>query len=193
MSPPENSLRHCERCGAELPPDRETCNACTADPYRSPPLLDEPTRSTFSMATLLGVVTVVTICLGIGVWYPPLGIGLGVLCAPAFIRTGIAMQRRYKQGEATSVGARATFFLGSLGLMTGLALATGVTFYATCWAGFAAGSSVTAAAGVQNYGPLVYGLMTGIAVGILAGLAMSIWLGFKILPIDRKPRNRLPT
>lgn len=179
----------CPHCGEMLNLKGDSCPKCGDNPYRSPSPVDARPGASFGLATLLGVITIIAVCLGMGMLYPPLGIGLAVLCTPALIRTGIAMQRRQRRGDSPAWEARVVFFLGSVGIMLGLAVATGVTFYATCWAGFAAGTGISSMAGAKEYDPLGYGLVTGLVLGVAVGLIVLVWLGFKFLPIERKPRK----
>jgi hypothetical protein len=121
-------------------------------------------------------VTLVSVCLGVGVMAPGLGIALAVLVTPAFIRTAIGAARRKVEGRPMDVGQKILAFGGSVGVVTVIGVAAGITFFATCWAGFIGGASLGEAAGARGYDPLTWGFYTGVGLGIVA----AIFVGYLV-------------
>ncbi|HTN74269.1 MAG TPA: hypothetical protein VL096_03445 [Pirellulaceae bacterium] len=199
---PHNPSAHCLSCGTELSSPEATCWACgrkkrpasdEVNAYQPPAPLPEESSSKYSLSMLFVVVTLLCICLGIGIIMPAAGIGLALLFVPALIRTSIAIGRKQRRGELLVFEDKFMLLLASVGVMLGLAVVTGITFYATCWAGFAAGMGITMAAGnTQPYAAPAHGIITGLIVGALAAIVVGIWLGWRWLPIERKTRAKKP-
>lgn len=191
----------CPHCGRALPDKAVACAHCeqqattaaALDAYRTPaPINDATSAATFSLATLLALVTIIAVSLGLGLWQPALGIGVFVLCTPAYIRAGLILRRLRQAGVGLRFSAdHLAFFLGSLGLFLASYLAAGVAFYAMCWAGFIGGSVISQVIGGKGYDPIGYGLMAGVIIGGICGVAALIWIAMKWWPVSKRVKSIL--
>ena len=183
----------CPKCGATLSAESGTCLTCGSElePKNVPPqtasVAVDPNPyavsaeytpgagPTFRLSTLMLTITLIAVCLGIGTWLPGVGVGLALLIAPAYVRTALAGLRLRREGKPPTIEEKIFIFFASLGIVTAIAVATGVAFYATCWAGFYGGALTSEAAGVQGFDTLSYGLIAGIATGGVAGIVALIF------------------
>jgi hypothetical protein len=160
----------CFLCGKPVLPLSGT------DPPTAP---SEPLRFTFSLSSLMLLMTLIAVCLGLGGIDPGLGIGVAFLVTPAALRTAVAAARRRRSGSGMSMGEKLLAFVASLGVVTAMIVATGVAFYATCWAGFFGGDMLSEPF-AKGYDGLFVGLGTGIILGGVVGLyvlyRMARWL-----------------
>lgn len=117
----ESSTTHrvCSECRRENRSDAEVCWLCGAilagNPY-APPTAGAPEAEqpySFSLGTLLVVVTLASVVCGLFAIAPGLGI-LGVLlCSPALVRTALVMRKREAAGLDVSPTRKLLFFVGS--------------------------------------------------------------------------------
>jgi len=156
-----NTVMRCWLCGHRVGlPAGESANFAV-----------RPTAPQFGIASMMLTVTLVAVCLGVGVMAPGLGVALAVLVTPALIRTAIGVERHKEvSGRTMDVGQKIAAFAGSLGVVTMIGTAAGAAFFATCWAGFFGGTAIGQAAGARDYDPLAWGFFTGIGLGVIAGI-----------------------
>ena len=206
---PENSVnRRCQSCGATISIAADKCWLCgvplatgeatSSEPAANFPVEGKPTATgsgaiapvpahfQFGLASLMLTMTLISVCLGVASQSPEVGIGLIVLATPAFLRTVIGARRRRRQGRPLGMPEKIMAFLGSLGLVTATAVASGVAFYATCWVGVFGGMAVGKASGARGYDTVAWGLFTGVIVGAIAGIALGVFLIRRFWPIKRK-------
>jgi hypothetical protein len=158
LKPPEAAAQSAESSAVE------------PNPYEVSAQYEPGTAPTFRLSTLLLTITLIAICLGVGTWLPGVGIGLAVLIAPAYVRTALAGLRLRREGKAATIEEKFIVFFASLAIVTAIAVASGVAFYATCWVGFFGGSLASEAAGVKGYDSLFHGLAAGVVTGGIAGI-----------------------
>jgi hypothetical protein len=180
------NAKHCADCA------RQTENAAL-DAYRSPPGVDLQVGATFSLATLLAMVTIVAASLGLGLIQPLLGILFFILCAPAYIRSALLLRRLRKARIKLrfSEDYVAAFF-GSIGILLASYMATSIAAFAMCWAGFFSAAALAQAGGATGqYESIGYGAVVGLSVGGLCGLGVLIWTGRRWLPVEKAVASRL--
>lgn len=131
----------CPQCGAGREAIEAACPVCAWAPPpprhdADPPAVTWPMRAetarTFSLESLMLVVTLVAVCLSVGVWAPGLGILLAVFFAVALARTVDVQFRRKAQGQPLSVRAKLTTFLASLAVSVLICVSLLVTLISTC-------------------------------------------------------------
>jgi hypothetical protein len=139
---------------------------------------DIATGWTFSLSTLMLIVTLFAVTLGIAGLDPLLGndgLGLGLaivfamLITPAMVRTSLASVRRRREGRAMPFAEKLLVLLSSVGIMVATVAAACAAFCATCF-GALFGSM---AAGAPGYEPLFWGLWLGIPLGVVLGLLVT--------------------
>lgn len=143
-------------------------------------------HTTFRLNSLMLTITLIAVCLG--VFQISLGIGflLVTLVTPAFLRTVVAATRGRSAGQPLTTDDKLVMFAASFGLVVAISIASGVAFYATCWAGLFVGMTASEAAGARGYDPLGYGLVAGLIVGIGVGLVVACLLFLRFFRL----RNR---
>ncbi|MCO6454564.1 MAG: hypothetical protein J5I93_04530 [Pirellulaceae bacterium] len=143
LPPVRTAFNPCPQCGARREAIEAACPGCgwAPPPPRNdadPPAVTWPMRAeaarTFSLESLMLVVTLVAVCLSVGVWVPGLGILLAVLSTPALVRTVVVQLRRKAQGQPLSVGEKLTTFLASLGFVVLIGVALLITLFFACLA-----------------------------------------------------------
>ena len=117
-------------------------------------------------------IALVSVCLGIGVEVPALGIGLAIISTPALIRAAVVTSRREAKGIPVSMGGKVLAFLGSLGVVTVTGVASAAAFSAVCFGsaflGQAAGSAQHG--NESGLGGLILGAMIGGGIGLIIGI-----------------------
>lgn len=118
----------CRHCGAVNARPAPKCWLCGQDPSGEPEAVaaapppvhtaainpaQKYSRS-FTLATIFLVMTLIAVCMGVVVMSPGLGIVLAILSLPAFVRTGLRVQRRVALGKSVTTGQKIGWFLGSL-------------------------------------------------------------------------------
>lgn len=139
----------CPQCGAAVRSDESTCWLCGAALVASKVLTPEPgvlappgRESTphrafsFSLSTMLLVMTLVAVCLGLLAVAPGIGILVGILLAPVLVRTTMVVKRRERTGRPVSsleqAGLIATSLVVAHVMVAVVATASIGTFCGTC-------------------------------------------------------------
>ena len=132
----ESSQSVCGQCEASWQPCEPACWLCGApSDWREKPDLGDATESTgadrrtpetvrYSLSTLFLLITLLACILGFWTATPLLSIFLGILAAPALLRTCIVVDDRQKRGQATSAQLKTiTFYESALHILIGGSLA----------------------------------------------------------------------
>ena len=127
--------------------------------------------STYSLSTLFLVITLISVCLGVVVAAPGLGVPLIILSVPALFRTA-AWKRTRVDGQSTT-GQRIAAFVGSLGLVFLIIVAGIIAFQIACWASCVAAITI----GGQNQSVFIVGLVISALIGLFvsARLFRKTW------------------
>ena len=137
-----------------------------------PAVLPGAASWTFSLSSVLLIITLIAVCLGVGAldlgwdggeW--GLGIALAVLAAPALLRASVAASRRRAEGQPMSAPEKAGMFLTSLCIVV-LIIVSGVAAWAVTCFGLASVSLELA----------VVGIGAGVLTGLVAMFLMIYWL-----------------
>lgn len=147
-----------------------------APPALVPPV---PMQRTFTLSSLFLVMTLIAVCLGVAVQLPGLGIPLAILCTPALIRTMLIRARRRAKGRSMTAGEKVLVFLGSLAVVTTIAVAAGGAFVAVCFSLGLAGFSVSlGGSSSTRLGAALFiaGWVLGIGLGLTVGFFLVRWL-----------------
>ncbi len=170
MSDVVQSLPACPNCDTPLQPKASYCAKCGmrspgTGPFQqpgfgsSPPLPDDYQRTeigqgtvrSFSIASLLIVITVIGVLLGITVQAPGLGILLALLAVPPWIRTALVIRRQRAMGIQPTTSDRVALFMGSMFVtwvvLFSLVAACCVTFFFACLGAFA----ITSGGGNESF------------------------------------------
>jgi hypothetical protein len=132
-----------------------------------------PSRG-FSLATLLLIVTLVSLVCGLSALAPGAGLAAGIFALPAFVRTALIARHRSSDRTLDHLTGKLALFFGSLGFVAVFGLASGVCCYAACWGGFVAGASVGQLWESGSYAGLATGMVVGFGIG---GIVASV-LGY---------------
>jgi hypothetical protein len=199
---PTSDTMACPACGAGVSADRTSCWLCGgplaaaadgAAPRPAPAHAAAEVGWTFSLSTLMLIVTLVAVTLGIAGLEPVLGnSGLAILAAivfamvaaPAMLRTSLASARQRRAGQPMTFPQKLLVLAGSLGVMIATGVAACVAFCATCF-GTLFGS---AAFGAKGYDPQAWGLLLGAPLGILLAIVVIVLMLRWLWP-RRKPRG----
>jgi len=191
---------YCGDCGAENAPGRAACWLCFK-PLLVPPSVSQaspgsvvtaelvpPTGtsvvpragspSSFNLSSLMLVVTLAAVCFGVFRAAPGLAVLLLIVVAPALFRTFVSGVRRKERGEKFGTAEKVLAFAGSLGIMLLIAVAAGISFFATCWVA-CFGVALTNTNGMDN------ALQVGLIGGLLVALTLSIGLFILFWPRRR--------
>jgi hypothetical protein len=127
---------HCPDCHAEVTTDAQTCWMCgRVLDLVDAELVDRAapvTPATFSLATLMIVVTLVAVGLGLFVTAPGLGVLYTVAMVPALVRTAVGVRKRAQAGKVLSVADKFQLFATSIAVTVAAGVAATVAFFATC-------------------------------------------------------------
>jgi hypothetical protein len=122
----------------------------------------------------MGIVTVISICLGVAVNFPVLGVTLGIVLAAAWIRASLAMRRWREIGGEPSLESYLTWVLCSAGIFLATFMVAVAASFSAFWAGFL-GIGLIVNALLGEIEAIVYGVVAGILMGIVAGPAAAVW------------------
>lgn len=130
----ERAWSHCWLCGSDLvrTPDglKVAPGSATIQTAARPPVLTSPTS--FSLQSVMLVVTLAALVLGSFSIAPGLGIFLAIVCVPALIRTAIMLRRRESQGTAADAKSKAIMFAASLAVVAVAGVAASIAFGIVC-------------------------------------------------------------
>ena len=174
----------CPNCGAARQAQESACWLCgfeeqkeTVPPWKPVPRAIPHNEGTFTITSMMLVITLIAICLGMGAVAPGLGILLGMLSLPAFIRTTLVVSRRQAAGRTIDSSSKVSLFLASLGTVIVAGIAAFVVFFGTCIAAcFGAMALEQKGAGFGGglfFVMLIIGGCLGMASGIF--VMWSIW------------------
>ena len=137
-------------------------------------------EGSFSLSSLLLIMTLVAICCGLLVAAPGLGVVASVLLAPVLVRTAMVVRRREAAGERVSSGEKIA--LATTSLVVALVLVGVVGFAAFCC--FCAVCAF--AFGADGNEPVF--ILIGLGLGALGPL--SIWGVVKLVQWSRRRNLR---
>jgi len=118
----------CPRCGAAWRPGGDKCWLCylpaakafatesvELTPVLSPPIEPVTLSTSFSLASLLMVITLVSVVFGVSTFAPGVGIPLGVVLLVVWLKTAERAERRRKLGHALTWTETTQLFFASFG------------------------------------------------------------------------------
>jgi hypothetical protein len=136
-------MKRCPECGAVYPEVAQRCWLChaslvTDDEIVLAESVSEPPKfvgssSSFSLASLFAVLTLVAVGLGVASLQPGLGIAYGVIVLPALLATVIRVQKQKAQQRAVSFGEKIVTFIVSIGVVVGLFALSVAALVALCF------------------------------------------------------------
>ena len=191
MDQPQTGQLHCPECGAELTSSTDPCWLCgrsptpasVGSPFREPVVTAEtvPER-TFGLSSLFMVMTLIAVCLGVGVANPGLGVIAAIVISPALVRTWIASSRRKAAGRQQTTGEKVGEFVLSTAIAFATVMAVGVAalmaFLGMCTltCALAEGSNVRSMAGDSVQLAIILGLVAGLLAALgTVFLLRRIW------------------
>ncbi len=133
----------CPECHAVLPPGKDRCWLCQRsvtpsvgiNPYASPAVGEY----SYSLSSLLVVVTFTAVICGLFVIAPGFAILAVVLATPALVRTMLVVRRRTRQGSRPTTSTKVSLFVMSMGVTYVLLVVVSVvafgTFFVSCLGG----------------------------------------------------------
>lgn len=195
--PPQLFCPHCDakqlgpskRCwlcekpltGAPTPISTTTGEPASAGGFRMPTPAEasspdaHPERFHFSLATMLLMMTLASVCLGLVVTLPGLGIFACILMGPVFIRTVRVVRHREARGQDVSPGQKVAMFAGSFAVASIIAIIAGVcafcTFCGVCGSFIVLGGGSSSAEAV----PFVFMALGVGAVSLFATIKLIKW------------------
>lgn len=165
----------CGKCGAQQPRTEKTCWLCgeeiTTDdnrPQTIDPVQTAPQRFSFSLSTLLLLMTLAAVCFGLLAEAPGLGVPMCVLLVPVLIRTVMVVRRREAAGVTVSRAEKIGLMATSFGVATVVAVVVAVAAFCS----FCGVCLLMVSADNQHGGPWMFFW----GVGMCIGAAVSIWL-----------------
>ena len=174
----------CQHCGAEqigLAIKCWLCRESLATPARSAPETElprqpyQPQGMSFSLATLFLIVTLASVCMGLLVAAPGLGVFACIIMVPVFFRTIRVVRHREAMGENISPLQKVIMFTTSFALSSVLVIVVCVcafcSFCGVCLAVVAVGGSAGG-----DVAPWAVGLCFGAIASIAVAVQMIRWM-----------------
>lgn len=133
-------------------------------------------RSTL-VGTLIAVAVSIVIIIGLFVVAPGIGVLAALILVPANLRAVLAMRKDFQTtGHWPHGWDQVSALVISALIMIPIWIATGITFYAVCWAGAMIAYSVFPRGDEHGIANMLYG---GVPIGLIAGL-ISFVLCFRL-------------
>jgi hypothetical protein len=171
-----DDLIACGHCGAANGPNRTHCWLCHEQLRRAIGYVTQaPVApvSSFSLASLFLVITLISVCLGVITLAPGLSIPLVIIVTLALIRTFAATARHKSVGERPDALQKVGSFAVSTGIVLLIGVSSVIAFNIACWSlcglGMAAGGSEAI-------------IFLSIGGGVLAAIICAVWLLRKTWP-----------
>jgi hypothetical protein len=154
-----------------------SADAVRENPYQSPAPADG-TPATFSLVSLLLVITLFAVCLGLTLVAPGLGLLAFMVATPAFARTWWVRNRRKAAHARMDVGDKIVVFFASTGIVSLIGGGAVAAFCAVCfpigYVGFALSYGNNHPAGpVLFFGAWISGFV--VAGTVMCFLASWMW------------------
>ncbi|QDU75112.1 hypothetical protein Pan97_21350 [Bremerella volcania] len=153
------------------------------NPYKSPETEDAGAKMESGMppAALTGTLAAagvsVLIIIGLFLVSPGIGVLAALVLVPANLRAILAMRKEFRAtGRWPEGWNQASAFVISTLIMIPIWIATGIAFYAVCWAGAMIAVSAFPKGDEYGFTNMIYG---GIPIGLIAGL-VSFMLCFRL-------------
>jgi hypothetical protein len=182
---PSSQMDYCPACGAVVERTWSHCWLCSNDLIRTPaglkvvpvsstlqtaarpPLHGHP--ASFSLQSVMLVVTLAALVLGSFSIAPGLGIFLAIVSVPALIRTAIMVRRSESHGVAADAKSRAITFAASLAVVAVAGVAASIAFGIVCT------TSGLVALGTTNIDSWI------IAVPLLLGGSVGLYVFWRVM------------
>jgi hypothetical protein len=180
----QSRVRNCPACGAHVDPAWAKCWLCgerlgaggsaVAEPILSKPARSAPVSS-FSMASMMMLVTLVAVVLGVCSIAPGIGVPLGIVMLIVWLRTTAVVKVRQSRGKATTLSEKAQLFAQSFAVLIGLIILTQVALVAAAF-----GACFVICTTMNTGGPDSIEWLVLIGAS-LAALAFTIWLWVSVV------------
>jgi hypothetical protein len=150
------------------------------------PIVPQRQGPTFGLSGLFLFITLVSVCLGVGMAAPGLAVLLAVIAVPALVRASASAKREQAAGRQPDIFDRIGLFASSMGIIALIALAGCVAFFAACLGSCAlievtgAFRSRTALFNIGDSGLFLINIVSG-----SLALALVGWLFWKTWPRRR--------
>jgi hypothetical protein len=201
-SPPPASTEsvQCGECGALLG-DRDVCWLCGAPVVVSAELVHPPgvspfvpdweqkrraSASQFSLESLMLVITLISVCLGMIVAAPGIGLLVVIVAVPALVRTLVVGRYRKEAASPLNLGEKVMAFLASTGIIIGIMLAGLIAYWVACIGTCFAVLGVAQTATEQSSAEF-WAVSVSIVTGAIVAIAVVGWLIWQSLP--RRPKG----
>jgi hypothetical protein len=166
--------RVCPNCGAKQPRQLDQCWLCgEAFDEAATGVVAHEQPTSYSLSTLLLIMTLACICFALIAAAPGLGVFVGILLVPVFIRTSMVLKKREAEGIVTSWLEKWSLALGSFAAATVMATVVLSTSFAafcfSCLAGY------SAAGNGNDGGPILLACLVGGSVLLLMVYLMAKW------------------
>lgn len=130
---------HCPQCGARQVRAGNACWLCSAKIFakdsphteRPCPTIAEPERFSFSLGTMMLLMTLASVTFGILAINRGVGVFVCVLLAPVLVRTMLVVQARETVGKEVRPAEKVGLFLVSFGVATVLAVVVSAVAFAS--------------------------------------------------------------
>jgi hypothetical protein len=181
---------HCPECGALAGQGVEKCWLCgwqresdsSSAPTESAPVAPRPVDQGFSysLETLMLVMTLVAVAMGAIVLFPGVGIILAIMLLPAFVRTSKVIQRRAEQGRTVGLWPRVALFFGSfttsLVIIVVVSVASVGTFCGLCLGFYAVAEGGGLLRGSSGEGLMILAMVVSGIAALVATIAAVYYI-----------------
>ena len=194
MAPSDAQL--CPKCRAELHAGVMRCWLCEAEvqqvaadtaaaPHAASQAVPAERVGSYSLASLLMFITLVSVVLGVSTIALGIGIPLGVVLLVAWLRTAAVLHHRPIHGRTTSPVEKLQLFVESFGFTLALIALTGIVAGAAVVAGFFACMGTWAVTDQEVLANIVWWV-----VGLAIGIPAFWWLGKRMAKVIRRRWQR---
>lgn len=164
----------CPNCGAKQPRPLDQCWLCGVafDEVGATGVVAHEQPASYSLSTLLLIMTLACICFALMAAAPGLGVFVGILLVPVFIRTSMVLKKREAEGIPTSRIEKWSLALGSFAAATVMATVVLSTSFAAFCFSCLVGLS---ASGNGDGGAILLACLVGGSVLLLMVYLMAKW------------------
>jgi hypothetical protein len=173
------NISSCPDCGwsnAEVVDQCPNCKTAARVSAEAEHVLLSAARGSFSLSSLLLVITLLCVGLGLIMFQPVIGVLFILLAVPAVFRVSRVIEKRFPANRPANALDHLEFYIRSFGILFLAGLAGLLLWMAACWTGYEIGSANPHPPGTRGPSNEVWLMMVWGVLSAPIAMWLSVWL-----------------